>query len=211
MTSLLLIVHVLFGFLCLALGLIAFTISKEKKAHALVGKMYFVSMTIIFITATIVSIMKSNLLLLLIGFFSFYLVYTGVRYNKVKLPFRAKSFDVASTILFSLAFISMLILGIIALLIYSSGYGVVLLVFSIIGIQLIYKDINFFIRKLKSSNLFWKKEHIGRMTGSYIAATTAFLVNNIQISPVYITWLAPTILGIPVILYFNRKYITKRI
>ncbi|MFN4880994.1 MAG: hypothetical protein ACK5CD_05075 [Bacteroidota bacterium] len=44
------------------------------------------------------------------------------------------------------------------------------------------------------------------MTGSYIATTTAFLVVNIQLTPMWIIWLGPTLLGTILIIYYTRTY-----
>jgi hypothetical protein len=44
------------------------------------------------------------------------------------------------------------------------------------------------------------------MTGSYIAAFTAFLVNNTSFLTPLVVWLGPTVLGFGVIWYFSRPY-----
>ena len=62
--------------------------------------------------------------------------------------------------------------------------AIILLVFGGIGMSLALLESNYFLLKPPDldSNIFMR-EHIGRMTGSYIAATTFFLVNNISFFP----------------------------
>ncbi len=49
------------------------------------------------------------------------------------------------------------------------------------------------------------------MMGASIAAATAFLVVNIQTNPVWITWIAPTVVITPLIIYLNRRVLYDRI
>ncbi|MEJ7684882.1 MAG: hypothetical protein WKG06_44950 [Segetibacter sp.] len=44
------------------------------------------------------------------------------------------------------------------------------------------------------------------MTGSYVASATAFLVVNNKILPNIIAWLLPTIIIVPLIVSWTRKY-----
>lgn len=47
--------------------------------------------------------------------------------------------------------------------------------------------------------------HIGKITGGYIAATTAFVVVNNTFLPPLLAWLAPGVLGNIYIVYWIRK------
>ena len=48
--------------------------------------------------------------------------------------------------------------------------------------------------------------HLTLMIGATIAATTAFTVNTIHgVEPVWLPWLAPTVLMVPIILVWVRK------
>ena len=61
-------------------------------------------------------------------------------------------------------------------------------------------------RSKNSSEKAWLYRHIGKMSGAYIATVTAFLVTNIHFLPSTIVWLAPTVIGTPLIAYTIRKY-----
>jgi hypothetical protein len=41
----------------------------------------------------------------------------------------------------------------------------------------------------------WLIKHISMIGGAYIATLTAFLVTNVNFSPAWVIWLAPTIIG----------------
>jgi hypothetical protein len=62
------------------------------------------------------------------------------------------------------------------------------------------------LNKPATDQKVYLREHVGRMTGSYIAAFTAFLVNNASFLTPLVVWLGPTVLGFGVIWYFSRPY-----
>jgi hypothetical protein len=166
-------------------------------------------MTLVFMTSNIVSVYKGNIFLLLIGFFSFFLVHTGIRYRFVKHPNVANRMDKLAVITYGLIYLFLILYSIYA---FTKGYnqlGIVLSAFGLIGILLWKNDLNYFLFQKERSVNYWLGEHIGRMIGSYIAAFTAFSVNNVRIEPSVLIWLGPTVLGFPLIYYFNRKYLMK--
>jgi len=207
MEALVLSTHVVAGIISLVIGLLALLMRKGGIAHKGLGRIYFVAMTFIFFSGTYVSSIKSNYFLLLIGFFSYYLVLTGVRYNKVKVISNISFMDIASTIIFIFIFLAMYAMSFIAVLKGVYSLGIVTLVFALIGSSLMTRDVKFYLLKHPlPDNKIWIREHIGRMVGSYIAASTAFLVNNVKFKPEILVWLGPTALGIFVIMYFNKRY-----
>ena len=52
----------------------------------------------------------------------------------------------------------------------------------------------------------WLLKHISRMGGSFIATSTAFLLVNTSIEPVWVMWLLPTVIGTPMIVVTSRKW-----
>jgi len=50
--------------------------------------------------------------------------------------------------------------------------------------------------------------HLQRMIGAYIASLTAFLVVNNTILPGVIAWLLPSVLLVPFIMAWSKKYKT---
>jgi len=80
---------------------------------------------------------------------------------------------------------------------------IVLLVFGVIGIVFGIRDLS----KLKNSDLLrkgWLKSHLGKRTGGYISAVTAFFVVN-EILPSLWNWFVPTLLGSVYIAYWMKK------
>lgn len=85
-----------------------------------------------------------------------------------------------------------------------------LLVFGIIQVKLGIQMVLTFYRIYSTKELHpkaWLKQHIGMMMGSFIATITAFLVVNINwIYPEWIVWLSPTIILVPVMMFWTRKF-----
>ena len=80
--QILLPIHILAGTIALLSAIMAILSEKGKKLHALSGRTYFWSMVVIFLTATAMSIITNNIFLFLIGFFSFYLAFAGIRFAR---------------------------------------------------------------------------------------------------------------------------------
>jgi hypothetical protein len=87
-----------------------------------------------------------------------------------------------------------------------SGMGIVGLVFGLIGLTFLVNDIKSYVNP-PTEKMHWWYTHISSMGGSYIAATTAFIVVNIQL-PHYqwVLWIIPSIIGGTLIGKTIRKY-----
>ena len=202
-----LVFHVFAGILSLLSGLLIFILKKGTGLHVRVGKLYELSMLFVFITALIVSYIKQNWFLLLIGLFSYYLVLSGVRFNQLIKNGKFAIVDVVRTLLFAFSFSTMIVWGVLVLIQGNQSLGIILFVFGGIGLLLVKNELNYFlIKKTIPSSKICMREHIGRMTGSYIAAVTAFAVNNIHFLPPLVIWLLPTGIGIFIIGFYSRPY-----
>ena len=80
----LLIIHIAAGFTYLVTGLISILNLKGDKIHKKSGKIYFYSMTIVFVTNIIIASYRFNRFLFLIIFLSKYSVFAGVRKLRLK-------------------------------------------------------------------------------------------------------------------------------
>ena len=82
----LLSIHITAGFAALLSAFVA-TLSKSfdaaHKWHVISGKVFFIGMSVVFCTALPISIVRSNIFLLLIAIFSFYMTFSGWRYAKI--------------------------------------------------------------------------------------------------------------------------------
>ena len=105
-------IHILAGLVGLVSAALALSTEKGKKFHVLIGKAYFWSMVIIFLTALPMSIITGNVSLFLIAIFSFYLAFSGVRFakNRTGVPTRL---DLISVNFMFLSGVGMWILAII--------------------------------------------------------------------------------------------------
>lgn len=199
-----LVIHIIGGSLSLLLGTFILLTKKGNVIHKKIGKVYFYSMLINSIFAIPMSLMHTNYFLFLISIFTIYMLFTGVRYLNKKKVANVQITDWILTIvmfLFAIAFIGFGIFNIIK----GNYFGSVFIVFGSIGLLFSYQDNLNFKGKSTIKNYFLTT-HIQRMAGSYIASTTAFLVVNNTFLPSILAWLLPTILMVPFIVTWTRKY-----
>lgn len=200
----LLIIHILCGSsaLCCAGG--AMFAIKGQPTHRLFGKYFFYAMTGVFITAIPLSLLIKNLFLFLIAIFSYYLAFTGWRYANNPSG-EAKYYDwfISSTML--IASICMLYFSFQM----QGFYATVLLIFGVIGLVSSLGDMKVYRNHTATGRVRIVK-HLGAMLGATIAAITAFLVTNFSFQPTIVLWLAPTIILVPVILWWKNRVLKGR-
>ena len=198
----LLFIHILAGSISLVAAAFAVVSSKGKKAHILAGRTYFWGMAVIFLSAIPMSIAGSNVFLFLIAIFSFYLAYAGMRFARNRTG-TANFFDWVAIGLMVLSGMVMLFLAIFYFMNNSSQY-ITLIVFGFIAISLGYAD----FKSYRNKSAIGKQRiarHLTNMLAGTIAVITAVLVTNINIEPVFILWVLPTIIITPIIFWWNRK------
>jgi uncharacterized membrane protein len=199
-----LIFHIASGFIALSSGLIIFILKKGNKQHRKVGSVFFYSMLMIVLTAFVISILKENPFLFMIGIFSLFMNYSGYRSikNKTLKPNKLDWF--------------VLVLGAINMIVMIYTLNIVLMIFGGISISLISGDIRTFIKTTRGQEIpkmTWLRRHIGMMMGTYIATITAFIVTAgprtdwyTTINPHWLPWVLPSLILTPMIIYFSRKY-----
>jgi len=200
--KILLVIHIISGFLTLLNGCISIAVKKGGKVHRLAGKIFFFSMLGVTVTALVISIAKNNQFLLLIAIFSFYQTYMGFRAVKDK---SLKPSKLDRIVLFFGALNTFF-------MIYSMH--IVLMIFGGIGLFLVVGNlrVNLLVQRKKNlPQLSWLKRHIGMMMGSYISTVTAFVVVNSGLFASlhvarWLPWLLPSVTLFPWIVYFTRKY-----
>lgn len=214
MTTFILILHILCGFSALLSGTVAIFTKKGKGRHVKTGQIYLWSMTAVGITALYLSMVRPNIFLLLISIFSFYMTWSGYRAIHWKnrpmdtIPY---VFNLALTVAVALSGLVMIGVPVanwagINIAPVISRFSTILLVFGIINTGMAGLDLINLFRPSRSSKFWWMYQHIGRMGGAFIATVTAFVVVNITFLPDLIVWLAPTIVGTPLISWAVRKY-----
>ena len=200
--KLLLGIHVVAGNIALLSAVGAVVFAKGGRAHAWSGRAFAIGMTIIFLTAVPMALIRPNLFLLLIALFNFYLVSTGWLRAKnrsgVPKPSEWVLAGAMALVAIGMAGRGAMMLGA------GASMGVVLIVFAAIGGLLAFRDLSGL-----RAHAFRGKErvvsHLNRMLGGMIGAITAFLVTNVRLEPAFVLWLLPTALLTPVIIYWTRR------
>ncbi len=191
----LLALHIAGGTVALLSGLLAMLLDKNKKKHRQVGLVFFWAMNMVAASAVALAIAKSNLFLLAIGAFSFYMNFTGYRAIKNK-SMKYTRIDWLVTILAFGTAVFMLSTG-----------NKILLVFGAILLFLNYRNtkLQWASDEERKAKRPWRYlAHLGNMSGTYLSAATAFVVVNVNfVKPVWLVWLIPTMIGVPFIIYFT--------
>lgn len=204
MSNFLLIIHIVFGSLSLICGTLNMCLKKGDKRHALIGKWFVISMLISAISAIVITFIRPNFFLLLIGIFSLYLTLVGFLYIRKNPSIKAIKLAAMTMLLAGLAFIAF---GLYVL--QKNSFGIVPIVFGIIGIALAIGDFKA-ASQSKNERLL---RHIQRMSAAYISTCTAFLVVNISLPdyiPAFIPWLLPTAIITPLIFKWSRHYTVRK-
>lgn len=205
--KILLVIHIIAGSIGLFTGTINIIREKGNEPHKKVGTFFLYGMLVNGFAGLAMSLLHTNYFLLIIAVFSIYLVGTGQRslslkqLTKGQKPNKIDWILSISMLVFAIGFI-----GFGGYLIFNqNNFGIVLIVFGMISILMVLKDLKNYKGNSKYKN-YWLLTHVQRMIGGYIAATTAFLVVNNTILPGVVTWLLPTVILTPVIFYWSRKY-----
>jgi hypothetical protein len=200
--SVLLSIHIAAGFTALSSAAVAVATPKGKRWHVYAGRAFVMGMAVVFLTALPMTVIKPNLFLLLIAIFSFYLAVSGWlrARNRSGIPVPAEWIVAVAMVLAAVAMggrgIAMRAMG--------NSMGIVLLVFGGIGGLLAVRDL-MSLRAHRYRGNVRIAAHVGRMLAGTIAAVTAFTVVNVRIEPMFVVWLAPTVVLTPVIVYWNRR------
>ena len=198
----LLVAHIFAGCISLIAAVFAVVSSKGKQAHILAGRTYFWGMAVIFLTAIPMSISSSNVFLFLIAIFSFYLAYAGMKFARNRTG-TANLFDWVAVGLMVFSGLAMWFLALVYFMNNNSQY-ITLTVFGFIAVSLGYMD----FRSYRNKSAIGKQRiarHLINMLAGTIAVITAVLVTNVNIEPVFILWILPTIIISPLIFWWNRK------
>lgn len=173
---------------------------KGSNFHRRVGRIYALGIATIGVTAIPMAIISGKTLLFLIALFSSYLVFSGWRFA-VNRSGRPSKLDWIAVLIMLLTAATMTI-G--AYIIYAEGSDmwVALAVFATIAAVLGLVDMKSHI----SRRTIGKKRvarHLTNMLSGTIATVTAAVVVNISTDPAWIAWLVPTVIIVPVIIYWN--------
>jgi len=205
----LLYLHILAGFISLGIAYFLLFIKKGNKRHKKLGMIYVYGMSTIFVTAIPLSLLgEFNPFLFVIAIFSFYLAFSGYRQGTDRNGARERIdkvlgvFITATGILFySMAVSAYLVED--SMWITSVIFGTIALVFGI--------NDSFRMKIVERPNFYDRTNlHLNLMLGGTIATTTAFIVTIDPFATLWLNWVAPTIVGTPIIIYFSRRELAKK-
>ena len=198
---LLLAIHIAAGSVALLTAAAALFAAKGERWHILAGRIYAIGMTLVFVTAVPLAIMGSSIFLFLIAFFSFYLVFAGWRFARNRQR-RAHPVDWAAVGILAITGLGMwgyaVVIGL-----QGSSQWVTLLVFGGIALALSVADGRF--HRTQPGGARRVARHLTNMLAGTIATITAVTVVNVDMDPVWVPWVLPTIVITPVITWWNIR------
>lgn len=193
--------HAITGGIALLAGLVAIVAKKGSSIHKSLGKVFFYSMLVSATVAIVIAGMPGheNPFLFSIGLFSLYFLISG--YFSLRLKKEGYPFTIFITLAWALLAVG---IGLIAFpLIKYRSVQIVPLVFGIFGIVFAIRELRLYKHPEKVYRS-WMSLHLGKMTGGYIAAVTAFVVVN-NILPGIVGWILPGLIGGVYITWWMRK------
>jgi len=200
-------VHIAAGTIAFVAAPVALIVKKGANAHRRWGKIYFWAMTFIAITGIVLSVMRPNLFLFCVSFFSYHLVASGYRWLYRKNPKgKVARLDWIINGIAAVVNAALVVIGIVRVVNNpGDAIGYISMVFGLIGLNFARQNIMQYLRPPAEKGN-WLFNHIGGMIGGYIATVSAFSAVNMHFLPTIIQWLWPTIIGTPVIYFFIAYY-----
>lgn len=206
-----LIIHVIAGAIGLLSGTWNMISKKGTLQHKQIGKVFYLSMLATGGSSIILAILHPSQFMFMIGIFTIYMVATGQRYLRLKKQ-QPNFIDWGLSMGMLIASIWLVYAGLNHIL-HENFFGAVFLTFGGFGLNYIRQDNKNYHGKSAIKN-FWLSEHIQRMVGGFIAASTAFLVVNSKYFPDSIPgiiyWLLPSVIFTPFIIKWAIKYEVKK-
>lgn len=201
--SFLQLTHIVFGSIGFLCGYLALFSKKGSYLHKKSGIIFVFSMVFSVLLSILITLIPKheNQFLVLIGCITIYFVFSGLR----ALQFKTKPVSLLDKIMScSLFFVGLFMcMQAVIRVISSQKLNVLYLFFGIGCLLLSWADYRFY----KQSKLNFLTQHISRMMGGLIAATTAFIVAGLHLSQL-VFWILPSLIGTYIIRYNIKKYST---
>lgn len=205
--------HVFSGITVLLLGLVNILMTKGTKNHVLIGRIYVGAMWWICLSSLgIILFYRFSFFLMVIAVITFYTSFVGIRVLRRRKIGEEKWYDWGASILTGIFGLGLT--GYAAYLFASSNSTTLAglsLVFGIATLASGIQDVRFFAKAKVNHRQWWLHQHINAIGGSYIAAITAFVVQNGQVlapgwSYQWLFWVLPSAIGSPIIARTIAKY-----
>lgn len=220
------ILHVTAALVSLLVAPVAMVVSKGGKAHRQWGLVYFWGMVAVNSSALVLLVWRFNMFLFGITVLTLYAVVTGYRSLRRKRPQQGDNptlLDWGLTYSALLVGAGLAVWGIATLLGLTKNFipsggstafilGLLPLIFGVGILQNVLVDLRMF-RNPPTDRNWWWYYHMDRMLGSYLGLFTALMVQ--QVGPrlpesyAWIVWVAPTLIGTPLVSRWITHYRTK--
>ncbi|PSQ19265.1 hypothetical protein BRD00_03245 [Halobacteriales archaeon QS_8_69_26] len=200
-------VHVAAGVVAVLAGVVALVTTKGGHRHRRAGRVFVGSMAVV--VGTVPPLLAFDptpfrAFLTLVAVFSGYLAFSGYRALSRRRPDRgAAAVDWAAAVGVVLACLALGGWGVVRLL-DGDGFGVVMAVFGGIGIGFGGLDLRAFGASDRGGSR--TVAHLQRMIGAFIATVSAVSAVNLTDALGVAAWLWPTVVLVPLIVYWSRKY-----
>ena len=205
--TILLVIHVAAGSVALLTAFVALVTAKGGVIHVRAGRAYAIGMTLIFLTAVPLAVLGADVFLLLIAFFSMYLVFAGWRFARNRSR-RPQPVDWIAVAIMGITGLAMWGYAVV-LVLSGSGQWVTMLAFGAIAVALSVADGLFFRAGMNTQRrpapYLRIQRHLTNMMAGSIATVTAVMVVNVSMNPVWLPWLLPTIVITPLIVWWNVR------
>ncbi len=169
-------------------------------------------MLVVSSSALVLAILHNIPFLFAVGIFSGYMNITGyaiLRQKRRGLLNQTGLLERATSVLMLL--FSLYLLGYGVYILFQSDYfGLVFIFFAQSSFRMLWQDWRLFKQQGVTPST-WLVIHLTRMIGTSIAAYTAFLVVNSSSRVSLLGWFLPTLLGVPIIVYWSRRVREKRV
>lgn len=211
LTRILLILHVAAGSIALVCAFVAISVKKGRKVHNFVGRVYFLAMMGVAVTALPVALIRPNAMLFLIALFSSYMAFVGWRFGRqARLKVGSKPIVEWFMVITASVMVGYGLFQVFT----GTPMGWVIVAFGGIGMQFAIGDLRLAKAKLDFANRM--AAHLQHMLGGTIATVTAVLVQQVvtRMQPgdpwAVAVWLAPTVIITPMIAIWSRKVLTTK-
>ncbi len=202
LASVLLALHIGAGSLALLTAAIAVFTPKGEKWHIMSGRVYAIAMALVFLTAVPLALLGASIFLLLIAFFSLYLVFAGWRFARNRRG-HPHAVDWAAT---AIVLTTGLGMGVYAGMLAGSGDSqwITMTVFAGIAVALGVVDGLYHLQRRATGGRRISRHLTGMLAGT-IATITAVLVVNVETNPPWLAWILPTLVITPFITWWNIR------
>jgi hypothetical protein len=200
-------VHIAAGFTGFFVAPIALAVRKGGAAHRRWGLVFFWAMVVAGSTAIVGSQHIHNLFLLLTAIFSLYMAGFGYRSLFLKhlaWDARVGAFDWTVAGVGLVVFLATVVYAI-------STKNIPIGVFGGIGAATAFRQLRGYANAGHWTKNQWLLNHISGFVAAYIAAVSAFSVTSLHFIPSVVSFLWPTVLGVPLIIWWHRRVRGQRV